>query len=164
MSAARAARKLKQSKSTGAPSKPQATPATIQQHKLGLLTALSASFDHERSRFRPPTQLAFVSTASLENLKLDYSPENSSLHAYEDFLVKLLIDYDRVESDGDDVVRNERRRNVKEVEAELERLVALKRTAFLDSLAPSSTKRRDPSPAQEDSRQSLAAVSSRPRH
>ena len=142
MSAARAARKLKSAKSTIPLKRPAPTPATIQQHKLSLLDSLSRSLDSERSLFAPPTELAFIPTASLENLKLDYSASNSRVHAYEDFLVKHLIEYDRIESDGDPIIRQERKRGVNQVEAELERLDQLKRTAFLHSSERQSSSRQ----------------------
>ena len=138
MSAARAARKLKSSKNSANPIKrPQPTPATIQQHKLAQLDALAESLNRCTAQFVVPAQLSFLPNATPETLKLDYSPLNASTHAYEDLMMNLLLQYDRIESDGDEIVREQRKSGVKQVEAELERLDSIKRDAFVSSTAPS---------------------------
>lgn len=141
MSASRAARKLKLSKnSANPPQRPAPTPATIQQHKLAALDALADSLARARGRYVLPREFSFIPAAALENLKLDYSPPNAATHAYEDFLVKLLIDYDRIESDGDPVIREQRKAGVQQVDAELERLDQSKREAFLVALSRQLTR------------------------
>ncbi|KAL8276745.1 hypothetical protein RQP46_010854 [Phenoliferia psychrophenolica] len=99
---------------------------TIRDVRLANLDSLSRTLDSLISNFRapPPGTLTFQPDAPQ---KLAFTPSNAPVLAHEDALVKLLTQLDGVESDGDDVVRAERKRLVKEVDAELERLDGIKK-------------------------------------
>lgn len=89
------------------------------------LKALSAELQAIISSFKPPASdvdLEWQAKASVESPKLAFNSVNAPVHAYEDGLMKLLIKLDGVESGGDARIRDERKRLVRSVEAELSRL------------------------------------------
>lgn len=88
--------------------------------------------------FRMPRHLAFQSpsgaadgsssmTTTTTMPKLVYNAEMAPVYAYEESMMKLLEELDKIESDGDVEVRKARKARVSAVEAELARLDADKK-------------------------------------
>ncbi|KAK4702977.1 hypothetical protein P7C70_g3247, partial [Phenoliferia sp. Uapishka_3] len=100
---------------------PSASPQRRQ--RLSALASLSAELQQLEADFLPPAQLIFQPNST----KLAFTPSNAPFLAFEDALVKLLTKLDGVESDGDPVVRAERKKVVSAVDAVLERLDGMKK-------------------------------------
>lgn len=93
--------------------------------RLAALSSLANELASLQANFVPPPSGSLVFQPG--TTKLAFAPANSGVLAHEDALVKLLTKLDAVYSEGDDEVRQERKRVVKEVDAELERLDGLKK-------------------------------------
>lgn len=100
------------------------------QQRLAALERLSQQLSKLKQDFRPPTGLTFQRTATAANPKLDFEPLNAPVLGYDEALLKLMIALDGVESEGDVVVREARKKIVREVDRELARLDRLRREAF----------------------------------
>ncbi|KAM0749349.1 hypothetical protein T439DRAFT_327065 [Meredithblackwellia eburnea MCA 4105] len=94
------------------------------QSSLSTLYKLSQELETLRTNFHPPPVLEFQPGSTT---KLAFTSGNAPFHAHEDALVKLLTKLDGVESNGDEVVRGERKKLVREVEKELEMLDGIKK-------------------------------------
>lgn len=98
--------------------------------RLQALQSLSQQLHQLKHDFHPPPSLSFQPTATATSPKLDFSASNRPVLAFEEALVKLMIQLDSVESEGDVKVREERKKLVNRVDAELAKVDQLKREAW----------------------------------
>lgn len=98
--------------------------------RLASLADLSKKLLELKSNFQPPAQLEFQPNASKDSPKLAFTAENAPVLGYDEALLKLMIALDGVESEGDTVVREARKKLVREVDAELAGLDELRRETF----------------------------------
>ncbi|GAA6064316.1 hypothetical protein JCM10212_005053 [Sporobolomyces blumeae] len=90
--------------------------------------------------FQPPPPSTSTSASSSSSsfdgsphsatAKLDYTPTNGPVHAFEEALMKLLIELDGVDSCQRDDVRSQRKRLVRDVEREIQRLDEWKKNEY----------------------------------
>lgn len=113
-----------EARASAAPVDPSASPD--RPARLASLSALQSELSALQSAFVPPPPGALTFQPTNPS-KLAFTAANAPVLAHEDALVKLLTKLDGVESDGDPVVRAERKRVVNAVDHELERLDALKK-------------------------------------
>ena len=116
--------------SSSGPPPPPRSGLTPQQQRLSTLARLAAQLDSLTRNFAVPHVLHFAPTASAEQPKLTFDAANKPVLELDDGLTKLLLALDGVESDGDATVRDERKRLVKAVEAEIDKLDRARRDAF----------------------------------
>lgn len=132
--------------SPGKPPMPEATleqkhsaAATIQsayrshlaRHRaLTTLSIIRNAFNSLTTSFTFPSKPSFDSNPGSPSYKLSYNSINAPIHAHEDALVNLLSKLDSVESNGDAIVRSERKKLASDIEAELGRLDQRKEEAW----------------------------------
>lgn len=103
----------------------EATPLRAQ--RLATLAHLHELLDNLKAAFQLPSSLTFLPSATAAAPKLDFRANNAPLLTYEDEMVRMLTKLDEVQSEGDMVVRDARKKIVREVEEELERLDGVRR-------------------------------------
>ncbi|KAJ7042808.1 hypothetical protein C8F04DRAFT_1175914 [Mycena alexandri] len=116
---------------------------------LRAISELASQFESLKSTFVPPTTIdyqagdgtivsvpvpATPASAPAESAKLAFTPKNVPLHTYMEFLSRLLVALDGVESRGDRGLRERRRGVVRAVEAEAARVEALWRSVWASHL------------------------------
>ncbi|BGP16027.1 hypothetical protein JCM10213_004807 [Rhodosporidiobolus nylandii] len=105
---------------------------------LATLSTLTSDFQSRQSAFAVPSSFTFqaspsatpASNSGSSTPPLAFGKPNAAFLGYEDFLVSLLSKIDAVESGGDRTVKAARKDLVKRVEAELEKLDAMKEHAW----------------------------------
>lgn len=98
--------------------------------RLAALGNLSDQLLKLKAEFQPPAQLEFQPSATKDSPKLAFTAENAPALGYDEALLKLMIALDGVESEGDTVVRDARKKLVREVDAKLAGLDELRRETF----------------------------------
>ncbi|BGP16083.1 hypothetical protein JCM10213_007538 [Rhodosporidiobolus nylandii] len=105
---------------------------------LATLSTLTSDFQSRQSAFAVPSSFTFQASPSAtpapdsgsSTAPLAFGKPNAAFLGYEDFLVSLLSKIDAVQSGGDRTVKAARKDLVKRVEAELEKLDAMKEHAW----------------------------------
>ncbi|KAK4047024.1 hypothetical protein OIO90_006345 [Microbotryomycetes sp. JL221] len=117
---------------------PTTDPTSPRSAKLAALQRLYQRFDRLVAAFKFPHDVTFKDSATEFAPKLDYAAPNVPVHAHEEALMKIMIELDGVESDGDLVIRDTRKKLVRMVEEQLTDLDQMKREAFKQSLLTAS--------------------------
>lgn len=102
----------------------------LRAQRLSTLASLHALLSNHKASFQLPSSLTFLPSATAAAPKLDFRANNAPLLAYEDEMVRMLTKLDEVQSEGDMVVRDARKKIVREVEEELERLDGVRRSEW----------------------------------
>ncbi|KAG8950600.1 hypothetical protein FRC03_012796 [Tulasnella sp. 419] len=102
------------------PQVPKETPELRRTASLDSISGLQARFDSLKATFTFPSNLEFDSHDSTPTLL--YNSNNAPFSKYENDLTRLLTKLDEVESNGDENIREVRKRLVRSVEAELDSL------------------------------------------
>ncbi|KAG8932468.1 hypothetical protein FRC02_001092 [Tulasnella sp. 418] len=102
------------------PQVPKETPELRRTASLDSISGLQARFDSLKATFTFPSNLEFDSHDSTPTLV--YNSNNAPFSKYENDLTRLLTKLDEVESNGDENIREVRKRLVRSVEAELDSL------------------------------------------
>ncbi|KZT37960.1 hypothetical protein SISSUDRAFT_986994, partial [Sistotremastrum suecicum HHB10207 ss-3] len=89
--------------------------ALARKRAVAALAPIQASFESITSSFVCPDVLDF-NPKSTSSAKLSYTPNNTSVHAYEDSLMRLLSKLDAVHSGGDKRIRTARKSLAKKIE------------------------------------------------
>jgi hypothetical protein len=101
-------------------------------NSLNQINSISSQFDALRSAFEFPEAVDFLTSSSdiTATPKLAFTPNNSTIHTYENTLTKLLTSLDSVGSHGSTSIREARREVVQRIELQLEALEARKVTLW----------------------------------
>ena len=92
---------------------------------------LKQKFDETKATFTAPSSLVFDHDKSSSSAPvLAYSSDNKAFRAYEESLTKLLVELDKVETEGSQAVRAERKALAVAIEEELTRLDDIKANAW----------------------------------
>ncbi|ORY92660.1 hypothetical protein BCR35DRAFT_298142 [Leucosporidium creatinivorum] len=131
----RSSRRTPQQPPAPAPSRsnddlPSSSSTSPRSARLKSLAQLSNQLHQLKHSFQPPPTLTFQPNATASNPKLDFTANNAPVLGYDEALLKLMIQLDAVESEGDQKVREERKRVVNLVDRELAWLDRLKREAW----------------------------------
>lgn len=101
----------------------------LKAKSLEQLSTLSTKLSELISSFKL-TKLDFQPTSTSDSIKLAFTSQNAPFLAFEDSLTRLLIELDGVESGGNEIIRNGRKKLVKEIENELSKLEVIKQNEF----------------------------------
>lgn len=109
-------------------SRPVPTPASLLSYRLAQLQKITTRFNQIKEEYaqKAPSRVVFN-----ENGKLKFgAKENAPMIEIEEAFIKLILEIDSIESDGEEEVRSKRKQLVKDIESELAQLDLTKKAMF----------------------------------